>query len=61
MNNVTVKNTAKRKNVFLWEVADAMGVCDMTVNRWLRHELPKDRYNAMMRAIDEIAARKEKE
>lgn len=59
--NKNLKRHAAANGVRLWEIADHVGISEVTLSRWMRHELPEERYKAMMRAIDEIAAGKEKE
>ena len=60
-NNDVVKRRAHEKGIFLWQVADAVGVHYQTLTTWLRHELPEERFRTVMCAIDEVAAGKEKE
>ena len=38
--NVDVRKAAKDSGVFLWEIADKLGVSEPTLNRWLRKEMP---------------------
>ena len=37
--NVDVRKAAKDSGVFLWEIADKLGVSEPTLNRWLRKDL----------------------
>ena len=37
--NVDVRKAAKDSGVFLWEIADKLGVSEPTLNRWLRKEM----------------------
>ena len=59
LNNESIKMLAYQKRVPQWEIAKALGVAEMTVYRWLRTELPDERYQAMLRAINEIAEGRE--
>ena len=62
-NNLTTKNTdikkkAKEKGVYLWEIADKLGLIDTNFSRKLRKELPTDEKQVIFKIIDEIATEK---
>ena len=40
--NEELRNRARAKRVPLWKIAKELGVCEMTVSRMLREELPDD-------------------
>ncbi len=42
----------KKNGFYRWQVADAMGVSENTLNRWLRHELEPEKKAAVMAAIE---------
>lgn len=52
--NKDIRNMAKAKNVYIWEIADALGVCAETVTRKLRHELDDEEKAKFKKAIQEI-------
>lgn len=56
--NKEIKTRAKEKGVFLWEVADKIGIIDTSFSRKLRHELPDSEKQEIFKIIDEIAAEK---
>lgn len=58
MNNLLIRQEAKRAGVALWEVADALGVSDSTLYRQLRRELPAEKREKALSAIRAIAAQK---
>lgn len=58
-NNMDIKSRAKNKGVYLWEVADKLGVIDCNFSRKLRKELPQDEKEMIFNIIDQIAAQKE--
>ena len=58
-NNMDIKSRAKNKGVYLWEVADKLGVIDCNFSRKLRKELPQDEKQKIFDIIDQIAAEKE--
>ena len=56
--NTDIKNAAKAKNVYLWEVAEALGIVDTSMSRKLRHELPEQEKQRIFEIIEKIAADK---
>lgn len=58
MNNLFIRQEAKRSGVALWEVAEALGVADSTLYRQLRRELPAEKQKKALAAIQAIAAQK---
>lgn len=57
--NKEIKTRAKEKGVFLWEVADKIGMIDTSFSRKLRHELPEAEKQEIFKIIDELAAEKQ--
>ena len=57
--NKEIKTRAKEKGVFLWEVADKIGIIDTSFSRKLRHELPDSEKQEIYKIIDELAAEKQ--
>lgn len=58
MNNLLIRQEAKRSGVALWEVAETLGVADSTLYRHLRRELPAEEQKKVLAAIRNIAAQK---
>lgn len=58
-NNREIKDHAKNSGVFLWEIAEAIGLADSNFSRKLRRELPADEKQRILAIIDEIAAAKQ--
>lgn len=54
--NREVRDFLKAKRVFMWEVAERIGVHETTVIRWMRTELPEDKKQAIMEAAAAVAA-----
>ena len=54
-NNENLKEQARRRGLPLWRVADAVGVSEWTMTRWLRKPVTEERYKQISRAIDEAA------
>ena len=53
--NKTIRETAKRSGVRLWEVAYGMGITDATLSRKLRRELPADEQQKILDVIASIS------
>ena len=53
--NQDIRGYAKTKNVYLYEIADALGISIETFQRRLRYEMPTDEKENLIRTIDKIA------
>lgn len=49
--NQAIRQAAKEAGVFLWEVAEALGMDDARFSRKLRHELPAEERNRLLSVI----------
>lgn len=58
MFNKDIRNYAKEKGVFLWQVAEAMGISEPTMTRRLRSELSAEDKQTFMKSIDKLAEHK---
>ena len=56
MANEKLRETAQKKGVNLWQLADRFGVADTTFARWMRHEFEPERKQKALQFIEEIAA-----
>lgn len=56
MYNQEIRRKAKEKGVYLWQIAEKLGVCDMTLTRKLRHELPENEKTEILNIIESISA-----
>ncbi len=56
--NEDIRTAAKQKKIYLYEIADALGVSEPTFNRWLRKELSEKQKADVYAAIDIIAEQK---
>lgn len=54
--NADIKAAAKKAGVYLYNIADRLGVCENTLTIRLRRELPADKKAEIMSLIAEIAA-----
>ncbi|MDO4973291.1 MAG: hypothetical protein Q4E38_03670 [Eubacteriales bacterium] len=55
MANDAIRNRAKEVGVKLWEVADFFKMADSTFSRQMRRELPYDKQQHILSAIDRIS------
>lgn len=54
--NEDIRRILKERKVTQWETAAELGVSDMTLQRWLRFELPAEKKEMVLKAIDTIVA-----
>lgn len=54
-----VQDLMKQKGVKQWEAAKQMGIGETTLTRWLRGDLPKDKCNQIVEAVNAVALKKE--
>ena len=54
--NMEIRAAAKRAGIFLWQIAERVGVNDGNFSRKLRRELPADEREKILCIIDELAA-----
>ena len=55
--NSDIRQHAKARGVFWWQVAVELGVSESTVVRWIRVELQSEKKAHIMEVIDRIAER----
>lgn len=55
-SNQDIRKRARSRGVFLYEVADALGISEPTMTRWLRGKLSAERKSDILNAIDHVAA-----
>ncbi len=58
MCNADIRIEAKRAGVFLYAIADKLGVSEPTMTRLLRRELPDEKKAQLKNIIAELAAEK---
>lgn len=59
--NTEIRVAAKSAGVFLYEIAEKLGVSEPTFNRYLRKELPEGMKAKALAAIEEIKREHENE
>ena len=58
MRNEEVRIALFQHNIKQWEVAEQLGVSEVTICRWLRSNLPQDKKAEIMSAINKLAEEK---
>lgn len=56
MYNADLKTAAKKNGVYLYAVADKLGISESTMTRLLRHELSKAKKTQILAIIDQIVS-----
>ena len=54
MHNKDLRDEFRIANVRQWEVAEAMGISEMTFVKWLRRELPEEKKKLVREAIRKV-------
>ncbi len=52
--NIDIRIAAKENGVFLWEIAEKLGVSEPTLNRYLRKEMTDSQKAKFCAAIEQI-------
>ena len=55
MNNQRIRLIARGAGVPLWKIADALGVSEPTITRWLRRDLPADKEKQIVDIINRLS------
>ena len=56
--NIDIRERAKSKNIFLWQIADKLGINDGNFSRNLRKELSTEEKAKIFSIIDELSVEK---
>ena len=51
--NMKVRQAVKKAKMPLWVLADLLDISEPTLFRWLRHELPEEKQENMLRLVEE--------
>lgn len=54
MANTDIRTLAKQSNIKLWQIADKLGLTDITFSKKLRKELSKDEKAKIKSIIEEL-------
>lgn len=55
--NTDIRAALRSANIPIWACAAEMGVCENTLLRWLRMEMPIDKKALVFKAIEKIGAK----
>lgn len=53
--NKDIRARAENAGVYLWQIADELGMCDSGLSRAMRKELPNDLKERIFSIIDKLA------
>lgn len=59
MSNKNIREYAKEKGVYLWQIANAMGISEPTMTRRMRSELSEQEQANIMSIIQKLSEQKE--
>lgn len=57
MSNIEIRQKAKESGVYLWRIADVLGITDGNFSRKLRKELPEAEKEQIFKIIDDLKER----
>ena len=52
--NQDLRHEMKQSGIPMWVIANKLNVCEMTISRWFRLEMPEERKAEIRRVIAEI-------
>ncbi|WP_418417513.1 hypothetical protein [Blautia sp.] len=58
MKNKDIRAYASKKGVYLWQIAESLGIADSNFSRKLRKELPEESKKKIFKIIDNLAVEK---
>lgn len=59
MRNLDIRKAAKEANIYLWQIAEALGINDGNFSRKLRRELSDDEKRKIFAIIMQLSIKKE--
>ena len=57
--NADVRKAARIADIPQWRICERLGISEPTLTRWLRFELPEDKRQRILNAIDELSREQE--
>ena len=55
MENLEIRKKLRQADILQWQLAEKMGIAEMTLCRKLRRELPEEEQQKIFKIIDELA------
>lgn len=59
MTNSEMKKMFKDEGIFMWQIAQALGIHEMTLSRMFRNELSEEREKEILAAVAEIKKKRQ--
>lgn len=59
MTNIEIRNAIRVTGVRQWQVAEAYGLSEGNFSRLLRHELPKEKAEAILEIIKQLSTKED--
>lgn len=56
--NLDIRFAARAEGIALWRIAERLGVCELTLQRWLREDLAPERKAKMLKIIKELSGKR---
>lgn len=57
MANLDIRTAIKRSRIFHYEIAEALGISESALSKWLRTEMEPDKKEKVMQAIEHLGGR----
>ena len=57
MNNIDIREAARSRGIYLWQIADALGIIEMSFSRRMRRELPPEDKAKVLQIIRNLSER----
>lgn len=54
MSNQDIKQLIKSKRIFIYEIADVIGITEFSLHRWFRHDLTDEQRQKVLDAISTL-------
>lgn len=55
MTSSQLKRMFKKEGIRMWEIAEILGIHEVTLGKWFRHEtMPEDKELAILGAVEQI-------
>lgn len=59
MANTTIRETARKKRIAQWEIAEALGINESVFSRMMRHDLDSEETKRILAIIEELSKKEE--
>ncbi len=59
MANTTIRETARKKRIAQWEIAEALGINESVFSRMMRHDLDSEETKRILTIIEELSKKED--